>query len=353
MRLTAIVLAHDQLAMTRRCLQALAAAVAGIDHEVLCVDNASAEDLSVLTDNARAFDRFELRRNERNLSFSTANNLAAACATGDCLLFLNNDVVVGEGSVRALCGFLRSRPEAAVAGAKLVYPDGNRLQHAGMEQMLWGVASNYGVGASRTDERFSDSAQRFAVTGAMLCIRRQVFDALGGFDEAYSWGYEDVDLCLKTRAAGRQVWYVAGAEAVHAESVTLRSRRRVEDVERNYAAYRKRWDGVLVPAERAYISRMEDAAIRRVAIFGTGAAARALCRTLQAAGIQVVAFTSTTPEESTVDGIPILRPVDLGSLSFDRLMAGTQFFFEIESQLRCLDPRQEPLFPVLQTQWPA
>jgi GT2 family glycosyltransferase len=347
MRLSVIILAHNQLALTRRCLRALAIALEGIDHEVYCVDNASSDDVSTLADEGVSFARFVLRRNAENRPFSLANNQVALEATGEWVLFLNNDVEVGPASLRVLLDHLEQHPETGVAGGRLVYPDSNRLQHAGMEQMLWGLASNFGVGAARNDRRFCTDTARFAVTGAMLCVRRRLFAEVGGFEETFTWGYEDVDLCLKVRSRGLQVSYVAAAEAIHFESATLRHRHPPVDVSRNYRIYRQRWNAVLVPAEAAYLKWLEDCGIRRVAIVGTGAAGRALCQTLCDGGITVVAFGASNPDAAEVCGRPVVALPELERLSYDRLIVGSQYFFEIESQIQRYDPRGSPLFPVV------
>jgi len=349
MRLSVVVLAHNQSQMTRRCLQALAAALDGTDHEVLCVDNASTEDLGPLRDEGTAFRRFALTRNNENLSFSSANNHAASSAAGDWLLFLNNDVEVGPSSIRALAEFVERHPEARVCGGRLIYPGGQRLQHAGIEQMLWGLVSNYGVGASTSDDRFRHDTERFAVTGAMLCIRRDVFERVGGFDESYAWGYEDVDLCLRARAAGLRVHYVAAAEGVHCESTTLRTKRRSADVDENYRVYRRKWDHILKPAESRYLGWMESSGIRRVVVFGTGSAGKALCETLDRAGVTVAGFTATAPDVAELRGRPVVPLAEVARLSHDRLVVGTQLYFEIEGLIRAADPAREPLFPVLRS----
>lgn len=345
MRLSVIILAHNQLAMTRQCLRALAAAITGTEHEVFCVDNGSVEDLAALADEGSRFQRFGLVRNGRNDTFSVANNRAARSAGGEWLLFLNNDVTVRPDCITALLAFADRHPEAGVCGGRLIYPDGMRLQHAGMEQMLWGVVSNYGVGAAVSDGRFRVDAERFAVTGAMLCIRRELFEKVGGFGEEYSWGYEDVDLCLKARARSFRVYYVAGAEGVHHESATLNSRRRVADVDRNYRAYRRRWDPILTPAERRYLHELVRTGMRRVVVFGTGAAGQALCRTLQRGDVEVAAFTATAPDVAEVCGRPVVALSHLARLSYDRLVVGSQFFFEVEKGLRRYDPQGDPVFP--------
>jgi GT2 family glycosyltransferase len=347
MRLSVIILAHNHAAMTARCLQALAGSLDGICHEVWCVDNASDEDMSTVHDAGAGFARFAVVRNDQNLVYSVANNRAAGRAEGECLLFLNNDVEVAPGSLAALLDPLVRRSDTGVTGARLVYPGGGRLQHAGMEQMLWGLASNFGVGAAGADPRFHLDAERFAVTGAMLCIRRSLFERLGGFEESYAWGYEDVDLCLKVRRSGACVRYVAAAQGVHHESLTLRDSRDAATVDRNYRLYRERWDPILVPAEAAYLRRLTDSGIRRVVIAGGGSAARALWQVLTDAGIAVEAFTAARGDMVELCGRRVVSLAALSGLSFDRLIVGSQFYFEMEPQLRAFDPERAPIFPVL------
>src|SRR5947207_906474 len=139
-----VILVHNKLELTQRCLSTLACAVANTEHEVLCIDQASNENVDALQDAANAFQRFRFIRNKENLCFSVANNRAAAESSGDTLLFLNNDVMATPGSVEALQGALAQDPINGIAGAKLVYPSG-KVQHAGIAQMLWGYVSNYGV----------------------------------------------------------------------------------------------------------------------------------------------------------------------------------------------------------------
>src|SRR5262249_18185187 len=263
-----IILVHNKFELTQRCLSALSAAVSEMGHEILCVDNASTEDVRGLQDCASSFGRFHFIRNDQNLSFAIANNRAAADCSGNHLLFLNNDVIVSRGGVQALLGALTEDPANGIAGAKLVYPT-RKVQHAGIAQMLWGYVSNFGVGGDVDDPRFRQKCERFAVTGAMACMSRRTFEKVGGFDERYRWGYEDVDLCLKVRASGLRVVYVPQAESVHEESATLATLRNFDDLEHNYRTYRSTWNSELSRREQACMKRFQQHGMRRVVLLGT------------------------------------------------------------------------------------
>jgi GT2 family glycosyltransferase len=343
-----IILAHNKCELTKACLEAIAGSDLPFDYELILVDNASTEDMTSL---AKLFGgkirSFRNIRNDSNLPFSEANNRAACEAKGRYLLFLNNDVLVGKNGIRRLVETLMADATLGVAGAKLVFPQIKRVQHAGIEQMLWGYASNYGVGGKIEDVRLNKKRRIFAVTGAMLCIDAQLFGELGGFDEKYRWGYEDLDLCLKSHQIGRGVIYVPEAESLHWESASLQERDRSEDLERNYRRYREKWGEALLVRENNFFRSPEIRNIREAIIFGTGQAARALTEIVNLRGIEVAAYTTsnaTGRKDDRFCGKPVLAVADLRRWRADgAILIGTQFFFEIEDLLAGLNY----IFPVV------
>ncbi len=347
-KLSVVVLMHNNVPMTRSCLETLSIAVAGLDHEVILLDNASTDDTSELREFGSRFQRFEVHRSEDNIAFSAVNNRGARAASGGRLLFLNNDVLVGRDSVERLLTPLRDDPSIGVTGAKLLFPGGTTVQHAGIGHMLWGYPTNYGVGASSLDERVSRRCERFALTGAMLCVDRAVFDKVGGFDERYIWGVEDIDLCLKIREAGLRLLYIPESVSIHVESATLKVTQKW-DLNHNYRLYRELWDKELAAREQAYLEHLRAQGIRCVAVFGTGIAARGLAAILDDAGIRIAAFTSSKAAGNSESflGRPVVPLDSLRQVGYDRLIVATQFFFEVESTLRPFDPAGAPMFPIL------
>ncbi len=145
--------------------------------------------------------------NEENFGFAGNCNRAAAQATGDVLVFLNNDTIAHPGWLEPLEEALTHHP---VAGAQLLYPDG-RLQHAGI-RLLRTPTELHGINIDYQHP----SGEVSAVTGACLAIKRSLFEALEGFDEAYYNGNEDVDLCLRVeQATGMRSWYCAESVLTH------------------------------------------------------------------------------------------------------------------------------------------
>ncbi len=347
--LSIVVVTHNAIDLVRRCMEALSRACSSTDYEVLLVDNGS-------TDNVRALiGEFSshvpvLRyiRNEENLTYAIANNRAAADATGSRLLFVNNDVFAGPRSIDRLLEPMRDN-SVGITGGLLVYPGTSSIQHAGIHQMLWGYVSNYGVGADIGDSRFLKLQEIFAVTGAMLCVKRDLFESVGGFSPVFRYGYEDVDLCLKSRAAGRRVLYVPEACGFHCESATLGQYRLSRMFDENYRLYRARWDSVLVPAEEQYATSLRQMSLRRVVIFGTGRAGTGLFEALNRAGIETVAFTATgaVARRSTCQGLPVIPLDEVCGFKYDRIIAGSQFFYQVEGLLSRSDPSGNALLPVI------
>jgi len=197
--------------------------------EVVVVDNASS-DGSV--DFVRGWDGFRVVvvENDVNESFSRANNQALDVASGDYLLFLNNDVEPLSGFLNFMMESLLGGDGVGAVGARLFYPDcsGSRLnreksfsvQHDGIvfrESEGFVRPFNRGNGCEVVDCDEGVVRRVAGVTGACLLVERGVFERFGGFDEAFVYGYEDVDFCLKLVRAGLDVLCDGRARLYHYE----------------------------------------------------------------------------------------------------------------------------------------
>lgn len=158
-----------------------------------------------------------------NRGYSGANNLGASFATGDKLLFLNSDVFpLYPGWLETLSGAMEDESIGVIA-PRLLFADGS-MQHAGMtfrfrgELGIW-VNHHPNMGLDpMLDPSGGQLTDMPAVTGACLLIRRSDFDAVRGWDTGYLIGdFEDSDLCLKVRVAGKRIVYDPQVQLTHLE----------------------------------------------------------------------------------------------------------------------------------------
>ncbi|MEO8346094.1 MAG: glycosyltransferase [Betaproteobacteria bacterium] len=156
-------------------------------------------------------------------NFARSCNLGASNARGEFVIFLNDDVLPEDAAWLSELITQASRPEVGCVGALLRYPDG-RLQHAGVLLGINGVAEHIWRGYpgtwGGTHGRARQVQEMTAVTAACIAMRREVWDRVGGMDEAFARAFNDVDLCLRVRAAGFKVIFTPFAEAMHLESAT-------------------------------------------------------------------------------------------------------------------------------------
>ena len=188
--------------MTARAVRAVLSA-RGEDEriEVIVIDNGSDRQVSaILNAMFEGEQDVFIHRAIRNLNFALGSNLGASLSRGATIVMLNNDTEVTPGWLSGLVGAL---DDSSVLGAQplLLYPD-DTIQAAGTVfggegNMPWHFLAGHPVeDALRAQQReFS------AVTAAALCMRAADFIALRGFDPVFTNGLEDVDLCLRARAA--------------------------------------------------------------------------------------------------------------------------------------------------------
>ncbi len=213
-----IIPVHNRADLTKQCLTALAEVTAGVEFEVIVVDNASTDETAAFLGQLAGDVR--IIRNTANLGFAAACNQGARAARGRCLVFLNNDTIPQRGWLAAMADEVRTHPEVAIVGSKLLYPDG-RIQHAGVA-FSRSMFAPYHIYRQFPGDAPAVSYRRElqCVTAACMLIRRDVFEAVGGLDEGYRNGFEDVDLCLKVGEAGWRIVYQPASVLYHLESQT-------------------------------------------------------------------------------------------------------------------------------------
>jgi len=197
--------------------------------EVIVVDNASTDASAEAIE--RDFPHVRLIRSKINLGFGGGNNLGAQSARGKFLVFLNPDTRVAEGWLAALLAPLDADPQIGLVTAKILLaaqPD--RINTCGNAVHLTGLTLCRGMGFPKS--AFEKAEEVGAISGAAFAIRRETFEALGGFDDDFFLYLEDTDLSWRARLAGWRCWYAPDSVVFH--DYTLRiSPRKVFYQERN------------------------------------------------------------------------------------------------------------------------
>jgi GT2 family glycosyltransferase/SAM-dependent methyltransferase len=217
-RVSIVIPVFNKALYTYNCLLTLSACDPEIRKEVIIINNASSDETADLL--AQLQGAFKVINNPENLGFVHACRQGGAIASGEFILFLNNDTQVTPGWLSNLLKIMDADPKIGITGSKLIYPDGY-LQEAG--GIIFSDASgwNYGRGQDPTDPRFDQSREVDYCSGASLMIRTILWHQLGGFDMRFAPAYyEDTDLCFAARQAGYKVFYCHNSEVIHHEGIT-------------------------------------------------------------------------------------------------------------------------------------
>lgn len=236
MQVSFIIPVFNQLAHTQACYRAICEYVpASLGHEVIWVNDASDTEtrdfLESIPGNHRAIHL------DQNQGFATATNTGAAVATGKWLCLLNNDAELTEGAVAEMIRVADSHIDAGIIGCIQVSSHDGSVDHTGIEFIDDGYPVHQRINMEALNSAPRDRIVP-AVTAACCLVNRTWFENVGGLDTRYRNGFEDVDLCMRAREAGWQI-YVANRSIVKHAVSTSQGRGRHEY--RNAQTFLERW----------------------------------------------------------------------------------------------------------------
>ncbi len=206
----------------KRCIKSIQKSIYK-NYEIIIVENNSTKK-----DIFRYYKKLDTNNNikikECNLesfNYSKLNNFGASIATGEYLVFLNNDTkIISKDWLENIIGNCQ-REEIGAIGAKLIYRN-RKIQHAGVVLNLTGIAGHVNWNEKSRKPgyfgRIMIQQNVSSVTGALLGLSRKTYEDVKGFDETFPVAYNDVDLCLKILDMGKLITYNPYIEAYHFES---------------------------------------------------------------------------------------------------------------------------------------
>ncbi|MBO5030905.1 MAG: glycosyltransferase family 2 protein [Lachnospiraceae bacterium] len=252
----------DHIDDLRRCIDSIRERSTYENYEIIVIENNSEQQAT--------FDYYKTLEEQENITiviykgafnYSRINNFGAGFATGKYLLLLNNDTqVISMNWLESMLMYAQ-RPDVGAVGAKLYYGD-KTIQHAGV---VVGLGAHRTAGHTHYKINYDNLgymgklcyAQNVsAVTGACLMVKKSIYDALGGLDEAFQIALNDVDFCLRIREKGYLNVFTPFAELYHFESasrgIDAANEAKAKRYEEECALFRERWKELLAKGDPYY-----------------------------------------------------------------------------------------------------
>lgn len=240
-RVSLVVPLYNAVAYTKEMISSLFEHTDPDLYELIIVDNASTDGTPEFLDTIS--DKATIIRNSENRNFAGACNQGALAANYEFVVFVNSDLILTPGWLEPLIA-KGIDPSVGAVGNRQLFPDSNRVHHCGLYVTQDLYLKHYLLDSSADDWRTQFTRECEIVTGACLLVHRDLFLILGGFDESYRNGYEDVDLCLRLKQSGYRVIYTPDSTIYHHVS---KSPGRGAHDHLNYNIFMNRWRQKLKP----------------------------------------------------------------------------------------------------------
>ena len=225
-----IIVCYNSLHLLRQCLDGLVKFTSDINYEIIVVDNNTTEGSTEET--VSNLNSVVLIKNKDNKGFAAANNQGLAIARGKYVLFLNNDVIFLDNSIKKVYEFAETLKEQIIVGCKLLNSD-KTIQYSVYDYptLLNVFTSNFFLYLLFPKSKFFNKYHQMnkgiieptevqVVTGAFLFSHTYYIKQLGGFDERFTFYNEETDLCYRFFNAGGKIYYYPNTSLIHLKGAT-------------------------------------------------------------------------------------------------------------------------------------
>ncbi|CAG9622713.1 Ubiquinone biosynthesis O-methyltransferase, mitochondrial [Sutcliffiella rhizosphaerae] len=199
MKTSIIILTYNQLHLTKQCLKSIIKNTQQKDLEIIVIDNGSSDGT---IDYLKSIPHLEIISNGKNLGFAKGCNQGLDIATGDQILFLNNDTIVTKNWLESMKSLLYSDEKIGMVGPVSNYVSGSQQIHVDYTNIdeVQDFASGY------CESNAGKSRRVLRLVGFCLLVKKEVMKKIGKFDESFGYGsFEDDDLCLRALNSGYQL----------------------------------------------------------------------------------------------------------------------------------------------------
>lgn len=190
--------------------------------EVIFVDNGSSTEYE--EDYKSIYPDLIYIRSAHNLGFAGGNNLGIQAASGDYLLFLNNDTEITAGFIDILLSEFEANPDIGLLSPLILYFDQQDIiQYAGFSKMNYLTCRNKGIGNMELDKQqySQDSRETGYCHGAAMMCKKSDLDIVGNMAEEFFLYYEELDWCEKFKKANKKIWFTGKTKIYHKESMSV------------------------------------------------------------------------------------------------------------------------------------
>lgn len=258
-KISIIIPTKDHIDDLDRCISSINKKTRYKNYEFIIIENNSTEKSTFeYYEKLKKYNNIKVVYWDGEFNYAAINNFGIKHSTGEIVLLLNNDVeIINEDWLSNMLE-LAQREDVGAVGAKLYYPD-DTIQHAGVILGLGGVAGHshkyYKGTSSGYCSRLKVVQNLTASTAACLMMRREVFEAVGGFDENFKVAFNDIDLCMKIRQKKKLIVWTPFAELYHYESKSRGQENTPEKIERfrgEISRFKEKWDKELERGDPYY-----------------------------------------------------------------------------------------------------
>jgi len=230
MDISVIIINYNNCNILKDCVDSLIHFTSGVSYEILIVDNNSdkCDPAEFLPD----CENLTLIRNKENIGFSRANNQVLKIAKGNNILFLNNDTIFLENTLKGVFEFAKNFERPSIIGCKLLNKDGSNQISIGNFETLWSSISinlflyklfphsKYFNKYYLNYLEFAEPREVDFVKGAFLFCNKKYVEQLKGFDEEFYFYGEEVDFCFRFKHEIGDVIYYPNTEIIHLGGAT-------------------------------------------------------------------------------------------------------------------------------------